>query len=494
MLVYCDFNPGQLYYSLHELIRLAYPACRIIREPGPEEETRIQIRMERRPGAAVINGAILSPQGNTVLKREEQLRGSEDEQEGESGRAVRRFTYQMLCRHIGKSINPYGILTGVRPVKLVHRLMDVGFSGDKIEKILTEHYLLDTRKASLLQEVAANNRPYLLSREQAQKLVSIYIGIPFCPSRCSYCSFPGAVLKNYDLEIKPFLKALHYEMARIANYLQQQDISIQTIYIGGGTPTVLSETDLEEMLDLIRQHFITPQTREITVEAGRPDTLNPLKLHLMKQAGVNRICVNPQTMNDSTLIRIGRNHDKKGVLRSIEWVREAGIQQINMDLIVGLPGENLPENISTAEKILELNPDNITVHTLSLKRGSEMAETEERARVGDRVREVQEGIDYYSRCLREAGYLPYYMYRQKYMKAGMENTGYARPGYECLYNIQMIEERQTIIGLGGGAGSKFIRPLDWRLSAVYNPKNPAAYQESVEKLIQRKVDKLWALN
>ncbi len=494
MIIHCDFKPVELYYSLHELVRLAFPGCQIIQEKGGHHATVVHISMETLEKLAVIRGAVFSPEGNTILREEYNFRRSEAETDDEARWFARRFTYQLLCQHIDKNINSYGLLTGVRPVKLVHRFLDRGLSKRDIADILQDDYMLNQEKAALLLEVAENNRPFLLTPEKAKKMVSIYIGIPFCPSRCYYCSFPGAVLKDYDSEIKPFLQALYIEMNRMADCLQEQDISIQSVYIGGGTPTVLSAKDLEEMLDLLNSRYISHRTQEITVEAGRPDTLDPGKLKILKQAGVDRICVNPQSMNDSTLKLIGRNHNQEGVVRSIEWVREAGIRQINMDLIVGLPGEKLPENTSTADEILKLGPENVTVHTLSFKRGSEMAAVEGKDEIDDRVREVQTGVEYFSCKLREAGYMPYYMYRQKYMKAGMENTGYTLPGQECLYNIQMIEERQTIIGMGGGAASKFINTADWKLTSSYNPKDPAAYCESIEKLIKRKVDKLWALN
>jgi oxygen-independent coproporphyrinogen-3 oxidase len=210
--------------------------------------------------------------------------------------------------------------------------------------------------------------------------------------------------------------------------------------------------------------------------------------------GVDRVCINPQTMNDSTLKLIGRNHDEKGVVQSVEWARQAGIKKINMDLIVGLPGEDIQENTYTAKKILKLKADNLTVHTLALKRGSLMAELEGKSRIEERLREVQKGVELFSNLFREQGYIPYYMYRQKYMKANMENIAFAMQGSFCLYNIQMIEERQTIIGMGGGAASKFVQTGDWSLSSVHNPKNPKTYCESVEKLIKRKFDKLQALN
>jgi oxygen-independent coproporphyrinogen-3 oxidase len=268
---------------------------------------------------------------------------------------------------------------------------------------------------------------------------------------------------------------------------------VQSIYLGGGTPTVLSMEDMYRLFDLLGQMYISPATVEITVEAGRPDTLNLAKMQQLKKLGVDRVCINPQTMNNATLMQIGRNHDMEGVMRSVGWAREAGIKNINTDLIVGLPGESLRENTYTAEKILLLQPENITVHTLAVKRGSQMAGSEKGKYNYKRMKEVQQGVDYFSDIFRVTGYLPYYLYRQKYMQASLENVGYSLKGHFCLYNIQMIEERQTIIGLGGGGASKFINPMDWSLSSHYNPRNPESYCQTVDALVRRKVDKLIAL-
>ncbi len=492
MLIFCDFQPEKLYDALHELIRLAFPGCELIRGTAGHDDMALHLIMEESKGAVSLKGAVFSAQGNLVLQREHRLKSSEKEKE--SSWLARRFIYDLLCQYLDKDLSPYGILTGMRPVKLVQRFIDQGMGRQKISRLLQEDYRLAEEKAELLLEVAENNRRYLLNANEANQWVSIYIGIPFCPSKCYYCSFPGAVLKDYDRDITPFVQALRKEMEAVAEYLQVKGISVQSVYLGGGTPTVLSAADLEELFGFLHNRFISGSTLEITVEAGRPDTMTMDKLRLLKDAGVNRICVNPQTMNDSTLELIGRNHNREGVVRAVERVRQVGIQQINMGLIVGLPGEGLREIGKTAGDILQLEPENITVHTLALKRGSVMALVEDRENVNDQTAEIARGVEYFSSAFRNAGYIPYYLYRQKYMKAGMENTGYSLSGHQCLYNIQMIEERQTIIGMGGGAASKFVDSKNWTLTSSYNPKDPYSYCSTVEKLIKRKVDKLWGLN
>lgn len=490
MQIALHLEPPSLYDSIHELVRMAYPGCEI--SCSGEGDIDFYLKMDLNEESALLKARITSPKGVINQEHTCPLKGSLSERLNSAKQRVRLFTYDLLGELTQKDINPYGILTGMRPVKLVHRMLDNGFEPEAIVASLQADYRLQPEKALLLVEIAVNNRPFLVNAPKAG--VSIYIGIPYCPTRCYYCSFPGAVLRDYETEIKPFLKALFTEIRAISSSLSDLNLKVQSLYIGGGTPTVLSNSDLEQLFALLHSSgLISEATVEITVEAGRPDTLDLSKLRLLEANGVNRICINPQTMHDATLKSIGRQHDRKGVINALELAREAGIKKINMDVITGLPGEGLTENTYTAENILQLQPDNITVHTLALKRGSRMAEMESATVQQERTRQVEEGVRLFGRLLRHAGYIPYYLYRQKYMKANMENIGYSRPGSFCLYNMQMMEERQTIIGLGGGAASKFIDLASGYLESVYNPKNPQAYCQGIERLVSRKVDKLQAL-
>ncbi|MGR6836204.1 coproporphyrinogen dehydrogenase HemZ [Syntrophomonas erecta] len=490
MIIALDFRPQELYKWLHELVRMAFPGDEISRQVNGQENLIIQVSMNQQDRRVRFCGAI----NEQSLVKEYRLLELPTGEAHEINRLARRFTFELLSHYTNSPVSPYGILTGVRPVKLVRRLIEQGLSDEQVLQQLKDSFCLHIDKAKLLLEVAHLNHPYLLNKREAHRLISLYVGIPFCPSRCLYCSFPGAVVKDYNYDLKSFLQALYQEMAAIGSFLHTEGYAVQTIYIGGGTPTVLSEEDMAKLLDNLVGWFVSSSTAEITVEAGRPDTLSLSKLKMLKEAGINRICINPQTMNDATLAHIGRRHNRKGVVQSVEWARQAGIQQINMDLIVGLPGEGYQEHTNTAEEILKLKPENITVHTLAIKRGSLMAETSGKEHDALQVRGVEEGVQFFAATLGENGYLPYYLYRQKYMKANLENVGYGLPHKFCLYNIQMMEERQTIIGLGGGAASKFINPLNWTLSSFYNPKNPTAYCHSIDRLIARKVDNLRALN
>jgi len=489
-----DFQPQKLFNSLHDLIRMAFPAYELKEGKADQNDGYIAITSTEFADQVLFAGSIRTNDNTTEDRQYYPITCGDVNRNVQIKRSARIFIYHMLCHHLEKDINDYGILTGVRPVKIVHRLLDEGLDTDSIFDSLANEYLISSEKAHLLVDVASNNRPFLLSASEARKRISIYIGIPFCPSRCYYCSFPGAIPAEYESEISPFMEALIREMNEVGDYIKHNHLSVETIYIGGGTPTVLNVSDLSRIFEVLHRQYISGATVEVTVEAGRPDTLSPSMVSFIKQSGVNRICINPQSMNDETLRLIGRKHDSQAVIEAVEWARSVGIKHINMDLIVGLPGENIEGYLNTAEKVVNLKPENVTVHTLAVKRGSLMAENEARSRVLSQVAEVERGLNAFAEILSHDLYVPYYLYRQKYMQAPMENTGYSIPGCFCLYNIQMIEERQTILGLGGGASSKFVNAADWSLVSLHNPKHPRSYCQTVESLIARKVDKLRALN
>ncbi|MGE5390600.1 MAG: coproporphyrinogen dehydrogenase HemZ [Deltaproteobacteria bacterium] len=493
-MIYLDLNQPWLYDAVHELVRMAFPGEDITRQADSRAEIVVVISCELSGGQAGAEMIVTSKLGTTRAARVFDITGSERDRVRQVKQGVRYLCYGLLCDHTSRNINAYGILTGMRPVKLVQRMLDRGMDESVVIKTLKGDHLMRENKARLLLEVAVNNRPFLPEHQLSSRTIGLYIGIPFCASRCIYCSFPGAVLRGRPGEMDEFLKVLEYEIETVGTCLEELGYRVQSIYLGGGTPAVLSVDQTDRLFELLAKQFISPTTAEITVEAGRPDALSREKLHAYYRHGVDRICINPQTMVDSTLKRIGRNHDREGVLRAVDWVRDSGIKQINMDLIVGLPGEGIRENTHTAEEILKLNPENITVHTLALKRGSLLFDSHSALAVQARVEEAEQGVELFAGILRGAGYQPYYLYRQKYMQASMENIGHALPGQYCLYNIQMIEERQTVLGLGGGGASKFVDPQDWNLTSLYNPRDPVSYCRTIDILIRRKVDKLRALN
>lgn len=494
MVITVSIRPKNLINSVHDLIRLAFPDYELITDKTKRADISLEVNCSYVGNNAIFNGIVQSEKGETKFKEAYALKMPDKEREKEVKRLARIFVYKLLCLYMERNINPYGILTGVRPVKIIHRLLDRAYNTEEIIKHVRQEYLIDEQKAKLLSTIASNNRAYLPLHKENQKKISIYIGIPYCPSRCYYCSFPGAVLKNYEQDIPPFLEALYREIHALADCITEKGLEVESIYLGGGTPTVLNEKDLEKILALVSEKYISKATKEITVEAGRPDTISSTKVKIMKDARVNRICINPQTMNDFTLKKIGRNHNQDDVIRAVAECRSAGIEKINMDLIVGLAGEGIRENEYSLERILELRPENITIHSLAVKKGSVIDELEGKSFLSEKMDELEHVIDLYSERLADKNYIPYYLYRQKYIVANMENKGYALPGEFCLYNIQMMEERQTIIGMGGGASSKFVNVNDWSLSSIHNPKNPWQYCNTVDKLISRKVDKLTGLN
>lgn len=407
---------------------------------------------------------------------------------------ARTYVFDFLTTYCGRNINSYGILTGVRPLKLVHSLYDQGFKLEQMKNILINNYRLSSDKTKLLLEIAQNNRSYIASQSNSEKRVSVYIAIPYCPSRCYYCSFPGRILKNYESEMMPYLQALEKELQELAKVLKEDNYIIENIYLGGGTPTILTDKDLDSLFQFIEKNLISKLTKEITVEGGRPETMTASKLKILKDYGTKRICINPQTMNENTLLRIGRYHKNSDIFQAYEMAREVGIEQINMDLIIGLPEEDLKIFEASLEKVLLLKPNNITVHALAVKKGSQLAETEGKDNIKQRINEVESCIAYSYEKLKQESYEPYYIYRQKYMQANVENIGYALKGDYGIYNIQIMEERQNIIGLGAGAASKFVNSDDWSLDTFHNPKDILSYIKSIDRLITSKVDKLRGLN
>jgi oxygen-independent coproporphyrinogen-3 oxidase len=333
----------------------------------------------------------------------------------------------------------------------------------------------------LLTDIAVRQRPFL-ARPQSQlnKLVSVYIGIPFCPSRCLYCSFPAYVLPKDRQSVVAFIEALHVDMKDAAAEIALHGLSVQNVYIGGGTPTSLDEGDFLTLLETVRQLFVGEETVEFTVEAGRPDSINRAKIAAMEQSGVTRISVNPQSMQEKTLKLIGRMHSVQDIINIFGEIRQTGQFIVNMDLIAGLPGETEMDFQDTLEQIRRLQPDNLTVHTLAMKKGSRLSLSPSLYVLPDRQQTVgmlRRAADFaYSMNMQ-----PYYLYRQKHMTGNLENIGYAMPGRECLYNIQVMEERQTIIGIGLTATTKAVDTRTMHLERCYNPKDLATYIRDIGK-------------
>lgn len=399
-----------------------------------------------------------------------------------SRRLVRLNVFLTMCKLAGYNPSPWGILRGVRPTKLVHRLLDNGCRPGLIVQRLQLLYGLNTEKAQLVTDVAVQQRPLLPLPASKQRSISIYIGIPFCPTRCVYCSFPGFTLPADREQLQAFLRALARDIQAAALLVKRYDLTVDTIYVGGGTPTSLRDKDFDWLLNSIETAFVSSGLREFTVEAGRPDSINDEKIAAMQRHYVTRTSVNPQTMQQKTLKLIGRMHTTSDIINIFDHIRRQSNLLINMDVIVGLPGETTQDVADTVSQIAALGPDNLTIHTLARKRGSQWLADVDKYQLPDEALTAQM-LTIAKDQARQMGMQPYYLYRQKHMTGNLENIGYAQPGAECLYNIQIIDERQTIIGIGPAAGTKAVDAATWRLNSCYNAKDLKTYITDLDRYI-----------
>ena len=374
----------------------------------------------------------------------------------------------------------WGSLSGVRPTKLTTRHLLAGGTAESAERLLQENYHVTPARSRLAAECS------LATVQAARRLretdVSLYLGIPFCPTRCVYCSFVSQTTGRQGALLEPYLDALEREIEVTARLLRETGRTVRTLYIGGGTPTTLSTPQLRRLMQTIRTHFNLSSLIEYTVEGGRPDTLDPEKLRALKALGCGRVSINPQTMQSSVLRRIGRCHSPEQTRTAYLQAREAGFDAINMDLIAGLPTDTPAGFADSLSQVLELQPANITVHTLALKKGADLYFSREELPTAEAVREMLTDTE---ARLRAAGYKPYYLYRQKYMSGSFENVGWTKPGFECLYNIYMMEELHSIISLGGGGMTKINLP-DGRLERLHNPKFPQQYIARIDDVLAQK--------
>lgn len=396
---------------------------------------------------------------------------------------LHRSLYGIFSRETGKTL-PWGTLTGIRPTKqALERLMQ-----KKTEKSIAEYfkteYLCSEEKTELCLAVAKKEQKLLCGIEEADSY-SIYIGIPFCPSICLYCSFSSYPLKQYEAFVEPYLAALFKEIDYAATCFP--DKKLVSIYIGGGTPTTLSADQLQRLLQKIKNTLDFSYLQEWTVEAGRPDSITKEKLLVLKKEGVTRISINPQSMQQKTLDLIGRRHTTEQMKEAFAMARECGHDNINMDLIIGLTGETAADVKNTLAEIEKLSPDSLTVHTLAVKRAARLNAEMERYREM-RSQEAVEMMKICQEYTKSHGYEPYYLYRQKNMAENLENIGYAKPGKEGIYNVLIMEEHHTILALGSGGSTKFNFAGTNRLERVENVKSVKDYIERIDEMIQRKKD------
>ena len=392
-----------------------------------------------------------------------------------------QLLYKLLCDFTGLT-QPWGILTGVRPVKLLRRLAEESSEEQAVKKFEKDFFVSD-EKIALSRETEHNERKILeLSRPES---FSLYVGIPFCPSRCSYCSFVMASIERAEKLIEPYTKLLCEEIKRTAEIANKLGLRLETVYFGGGTPTTLSAEQLDTVLKTVNKSFDMSTCREFTVEAGRPDTIDIAKLFALKENKVDRISINPQTVNDEVLKTIGRKHTAKQFFDAFELARKCGFDNINTDLIAGLPTDTPESFKNSLDSIVRLNAECITVHTLCMKRASRLT-TEGVTLDLQQARDAREMLAYTQNILGQNEYIPYYMYRQSRMVGNLENVGWSKRGFESLYNVYVMDETHTILACGSGGVTKLKRNNPDYLERIFNFKYPYEYIDRFDELIQRK--------
>ena len=411
---------------------------------------------------------------------ERKQKGPRQEAEKEERDAEKRRVFDELTALTGYRPE-WGTLTGVRPAKLAGEMMDAGYSEEETAAAFRERYYVNDEKTDLVLETCRNQR--FLTSQPAGRTAGVYIGIPFCPTRCLYCSFAS---NPADPEgMRRYLEALLTEIDAVSEKMKEFQILPESVYFGGGTPTSLSAGMLEKLLSRVTERFDMSGVKEFCVEAGRPDTVTEEKLLAMKRFGVDRISINPQTMNDETLRTIGRAHNAAQVKEAFAMARQAGFDNINMDLIAGLPGEDLHAMKHTLEEIRALAPESLTVHSLAIKRAANLNQ-----QMDDYKSTIHHDMDAMHTAAQETaqtlGMEPYYLYRQKNIGGNLENVGYAKPGCECLYNILIMEEMTDIIAAGAGASTKLVYHAENRVERVENCKSVDDYINRFDEMLDRK--------
>ena len=476
------FDGHNYRYAAEQMLATLFPGEKPEYPAGPPDGRRMELRLRRCPVWTVA--ACQYYDGSQVFRGMAKVRTAELSGQVRTDSLCQQILKLAIYRavlHSGRTKPPWGALTGVRPGKLLSPLLDSGLSEQQALRRFEQDYDVSHERALLCLD--ASRETVRAGRALQDADVCLYLGVPFCPTRCAYCSFVSQATDKSMQLIPPFLDALHRELAAVAEQVRENGLRVVSIYMGGGTPTTLSAAQLDELFIRLRAEFDLSPLREWTVEAGRPDTITEEKLRVLRRHGVDRISVNPQSMSDSVLEAIGRKHTAADILKALQLVRSVGGFAVNMDLIAGLPSDN-PEGFrQTLDTVLALAPENITVHTLSIKRGARLHFGEENLPSDSAVACM---LDYANRELRTSGYAPYYLYRQKNMSGGFENVGWTRPGFVNLYNICIMEELCSILAMGAGGSTKLIRRDGGKNIRLVAPKYPKEYIESTDRLCLEK--------
>ena len=451
----------------------AVPSLHLVISFVGDEEDQMEGCTEGR-----ITAAFYNKNGETVLEDMISMDWSRDRKEVKN--ELKRLMYRMLSSYTGQQL-PWGNLTGIRPTKIPMALLEQGWKNTEIAQYMRDTYYTSNEKTALAVAIA-NKERHILRNINYKNGYSLYVGIPFCPSICLYCSFSSSPLHIWRDKVDQYLDALCHEIDYVSDAFADKELN--TVYIGGGTPTTLEPYQLDRLLTKLEEKFCYDKLQEFTVEAGRPDSITREKLEVLRKHNISRISINPQTMNQETLDIIGRRHTVEETIEAFHLARELGFDNINMDLIVGLPGEEKEQVEYTMKELAKLDPDSITVHSLAVKRAARlrMFKEEHKEMTMTNNREI---MDMTAEYARQAGMAPYYLYRQKNMAGNFENVGYAKEGKEGIYNILIMEEVQSILALGAGASTKMVWAQD-RIERIENVKDIKNYIERIDEMIDRK--------
>ena len=482
-----QLNRRDFEYDIHSLVKAFYPGKDVsifCGEDAKDAELKISVFFEdkkdkEKTGEIEIRIEKTAVEGKTEC-RSDSVAIEESAERKEIKNQLKRLLYRMLREETGEDL-PWGNLTGIRPTKIPMALLEQGWKNVDIARYMRDTYYTSPEKTALAVAIA-NRERHILKDINYQNGYSLYVGIPFCPSICLYCSFSSSPIHIWKKKVDEYLDALCREIDAVADTFADRELN--TVYIGGGTPTTLEPEQMDRLLSKLEKRFDYSHLKEFTVEAGRPDSITPEKLQVLKNHGISRISINPQTMNQKTLDIIGRKHTVEETIHAFWMARDLGFDNINMDLIVGLPGEGIEEVRHTMEELRKLDPDSITVHSLALKRATRLNLFKEEYQEIS-FQNSSEIMDMTAQYCREQGLAPYYLYRQKNMAGNFENVGYAKEGKAGIYNILIMEEVQSILALGAGASTKLVYAKD-RIERVENVKDIKNYIERIDEMIDRK--------
>ena len=482
MTIYIDDHP--FHYETENLVRLFFPNEKLTTVsdiPNQPEMPYIltSMKINRQNATAYISADVCIGEFHRFSDVELDTDTEDFEKTAERTMAV--CLYRLLCQYSGKE-QPWGILTGVRPIKLFRRLAEK--NGEEYAKNYFQNELLVSNEKTELSALTEQYERKILSLSQPMSY-SLYVSIPFCPTRCSYCSFVSQTVEKTKKLVQPYFELLCKELEFTATIAKEKGLKLESVYIGGGTPTTLNAEQLSVLIKTIQSKFDISSCREFTIEAGRPDTINEEKLYAIYNGGIDRISINPQTLNDKVLEVIGRKHTAQQTLDAYRLAKKIGFKHINMDIIAGLPTETTESFINTVDRLCELDPASITVHTLALKRSSRLTLNGKGVNT-DSGSFAAEMLAYCEKKLTQCGYHPYYLYRQTRMEGNLENVGWSKDGFDGIYNVFVMDETHTILGCGAGAVTKLKVPASEELTRIFNYKYPYEYINGFEEMLNRK--------